>query len=324
MPRGDQPARQWMLLKLLDHAAGRTINELAAELGVTTRTIRRDLEVLERSGYPIYDETDDARGKVWRLMENFRRLPPVTFSIDEALSLFVARHFLQMASQTPFEKSFASALAKIEKTYSPETLERIRALSNVFLTKHHVRRDFSDVQLYIELITKAISKNLQLKARYYSASQGKLTDRVLAPYHLWYANDNIYLIAFCHQAGEMRVFLLDRFEQIEVTNQPFQRRADFDVELFMESAFGVYITTPEKVVLEFNGLDEAYFAKRVFHPSQQVEPGAKGKVRLILRVGISQELVHWILGFGAGVKVLEPPSLAEEVKEALQKAAGQY
>lgn len=65
--RNRQIIRQWQLLRALEHR-GRTLHELAGDLDVTTRTIRRDIEALEAAGFPLYDDVDDAGARRWRLL----------------------------------------------------------------------------------------------------------------------------------------------------------------------------------------------------------------------------------------------------------------
>lgn len=69
--RTRQVVRQWEVLKMLE-AGPRTLEELAAAVGdgqgVTTRTIRRDLEALEAARFPIFDEKHDDGRKRWQLL----------------------------------------------------------------------------------------------------------------------------------------------------------------------------------------------------------------------------------------------------------------
>ena len=64
MPKGDQLARQWRLLHLLDRPAGVAVETAAQELACSIRTIWRDLNVLQDAGFPICDEPGGARGSV--------------------------------------------------------------------------------------------------------------------------------------------------------------------------------------------------------------------------------------------------------------------
>ncbi len=69
MPRNAEVIRQWAILREIERARGGvTIDDLAAQCGVTTRTIRRDLQALEEAGFPLYDDHshDDGRTR-WTL-----------------------------------------------------------------------------------------------------------------------------------------------------------------------------------------------------------------------------------------------------------------
>jgi len=65
-----QLVRTWHLIALLRSAPGCTLERLSRELGVTTRTIRRDLEALQSAGIAIYDvRNEDDSVRRWRLMK---------------------------------------------------------------------------------------------------------------------------------------------------------------------------------------------------------------------------------------------------------------
>jgi proteasome accessory factor B len=308
------------ILRLIQTLAGtgKTIDELAEEMAVTTRTIRRDLQVLEGAGFPLYDDATD-RGKVWRFTDTFRQLPPVTFSLDQVFALFVAHRTLAACAKGPFLASYESVLSKIRATM-PKVSVQVARMERSFVATPRVVRDFGGVEGYIELITTAIAKRVVLRGRYYSASRGEAAEREILPYHLWHAHDNLYLIGFCRLRGEVRTFHLERFERLAATNQSFPEPTGFDVEAYIRDAFGAFAGKPENVVLEFNSDSTAYFDRREFHPSQKVSL-VKGKVRLSLRVPVSDELVHWVVGFGSWVRVIKPKALAEEVRDEHLRAA---
>lgn len=72
--RGGGFRRQWALLKLLK-AGGGTVSELAAKLNVHNKTIRRDINVLQEVGIPVYNKDEDLEGEnrfyggTWRLVD---------------------------------------------------------------------------------------------------------------------------------------------------------------------------------------------------------------------------------------------------------------
>ncbi len=66
MGRNEKVIRQWTLLRQLAASKTNTIPNLAADLHVTTRTIRRDLAALQAAGFPIYDDVVNGT-KFWRM-----------------------------------------------------------------------------------------------------------------------------------------------------------------------------------------------------------------------------------------------------------------
>jgi len=70
MPRGNQLARQWQLLQLIDQPAGIAVDDAARKLDCTVRTIWRDLSALQKAGFPLYDDKGaDGRRSLWKLEE---------------------------------------------------------------------------------------------------------------------------------------------------------------------------------------------------------------------------------------------------------------
>jgi predicted DNA-binding transcriptional regulator YafY len=78
---------------------------------------------------------------------------------------------------------------------------------------------------------------------------------------------------------------------------------------------------PQTVVLRFHRRASLYVRERTWHHSQQVDGLEEGAVRLTLRVGLSPELVSWVLGFGPDVRVESPPELVERIRRLHREAA---
>ena len=88
MPRNAEVIRQWSILRDLEASRRLTIDDLAARTGVTTRTIRRDLEALQAAGFPLFDETHEGK-KYWTLEHRaFRRLDDTGFTLGELSALY--------------------------------------------------------------------------------------------------------------------------------------------------------------------------------------------------------------------------------------------
>ena len=79
--------RQWRFLKVLgSRHYGVTVKELADEMGVNEKTIRRDLQTFQQVGFQIEETTGEHGRKQWRLKAG-KDQPEMSFAVDEALAL---------------------------------------------------------------------------------------------------------------------------------------------------------------------------------------------------------------------------------------------
>src|SRR5918996_5182075 len=119
MPRNAEVIRQWTILRDLEASRRHTIDGLAARTGVTTRTIRRDLEALQASGFPLFDEVIDGK-RYWRLeAKAFRRLDDTGFTLAELSALYFSRTLVECLAATPFQQDVRSAFAKLAGALTP-------------------------------------------------------------------------------------------------------------------------------------------------------------------------------------------------------------
>ncbi|MDF1566011.1 MAG: HTH domain-containing protein [Deltaproteobacteria bacterium] len=127
--RGDQFTRQWkILLTLLEKKSGQTVQDLAELLGVSVRTVYRDLEVLDRAGVPLVQERE-GRNVRWRVMNlNFSGLTrglslQLTPAEVEALCSCVDH---QAEQRCPNRLSLRSLARKVAATLPPELTGSLR------------------------------------------------------------------------------------------------------------------------------------------------------------------------------------------------------
>ena len=119
MPRNAEVIRQWTILRDLESSRRLTIDELAARTGVSTRTIRRDLEALQASGFPLYDDLDDGK-RYWMLEQRpFRRLDETGFTLAELSALYFSRTLVEALAATPFHHDLRSAFDKLSTALTP-------------------------------------------------------------------------------------------------------------------------------------------------------------------------------------------------------------
>src|SRR5947199_4412702 len=147
MPRNTEVIRQWTILREIEgaRAAGTTIDDLASLCGVTTRTIRRDLQALEEAGFPVYDDRshDDGRTR-WRINGQAFKGLATGLTLSELCALYFSRTLLESLSGTPFRDDVERAFEKLSSVLTPHMRQFLDQLERVFSTKADPRPPGSD------------------------------------------------------------------------------------------------------------------------------------------------------------------------------------
>ncbi len=328
MGRNAEVIRQWNILRDIEQAraAGVTIDGLAAQAGVTTRTIRRDLQALEEAGFPIYDDRshDDGRTR-WRLNGQAFRGLGTGLTVAELCALHFSRTLLESLAGTPFRADLESAFDKLGAVLTPHMQQFLDQLPRVIAMKADPGRA-SDGSAGPPIVARALDATLQHRQAHltYHSSASDRTKRYLVhPYRLAYAQGAIYLLAFVPEYQEVRTFALERIEQMSLLEERFTPPGDLPDAAFPHS-LGVHSGPPETVRIAFDATVARYVRTRDWHPSQQVEERADGSIEVTLDVCVDRALRSWILGFGAAARATAPPALAAELAREHETAAARY
>jgi predicted DNA-binding transcriptional regulator YafY len=146
---------------------------------------------------------------------------------------------------------------------------------------------------------------------------------LVQPYQLALAQGGVYLVAWVPQYDEFRTFAVERIERLTVSDETFRRTRELPSDLFGGS-MGVFWGSPERIDLEFAPNVAPYVRGRVWHASQSIEPQSDGSVRMTLEVSNDWALRSWLLGFGAGVRVLRPTALADALLDEFKRGCRVY
>jgi predicted DNA-binding transcriptional regulator YafY len=325
MPRNDQITRQWRLLRQLEGAPGRSLQELVDNLPddypKNARTVRRDLEALEAVGFPLVVEKHNGVTR-WRLMEGFRDIPALGFSATELMALLLSRNLLKPLEGTEIAESLNSALSKASAALPPQGHEYVRSMEQMFTVGLGPHKNYREHKQTINLISQAIDKRRTVQMRYYSASRDGISRREVDPYHLWFAAGGLYLIAYCHLRKDVRLFAVERIRTIALTDHPYQLPLGFNVQEYVQDALNVMRGRRIEVELLFSKKAAAWLKDKSWHLSQETKLLKDGKLKMSLKVADNDELVGWILSFGSQVRVNEPEALRQRVRDEAKKVLG--
>src|SRR5918992_2069301 len=303
MPRNAEVIRQWTILRELEASRRLTIDEMAQRSGVTTRTIRRDLEALQSAGFPLFDETYDGK-KYWTLEQKaFRRLDATGFTLAELSALYFSRTLVECLAGTPFERDVRSAFDKLAAALTPGMKQFLDGMPLVMQAKAEPGAQATAPRTAeVAKLVEATMQHRRVTMRYHSFSSNREKTYTFEPYRLIFGQGGLYVIGMVPEYGELRTFAVDRVEQISLSEERFEP-LELPDDAFAHS-LGINQGVPETIVLRFAPKIAPYVRERVWHPSQQAVDEPDGSLRLTLNVCNDWALKSWMLGFGGLATVI--------------------
>jgi predicted DNA-binding transcriptional regulator YafY len=327
MHRNKELIRQWTLLQQVARVRDSTIPTLASDLGVSTRTIRRDLAALQEAGFPIYDATINGT-KFWRIeTKSLGALARSGLTFSELCALYFSRALLECFAGTHLLADVQSALGKFEAALTPQMKKFLDRLPGVVTaTPRGAKRHDATTYQAIAKLLEAILHQRVVAMRYHSQASRREKDYDVHPHRLVHAQGGLYLWAFVPAYGELRTFAVERVRHVSLQEQTFTPIAELDADPFKHS-MGAYRGAAAgtcKVQVRFHPRLGPYIKERSWHPSQRLKEGADGSVVLTMEVCDDYTLRSWILSFGRGARVLAPAELVEWMAAELDQAGRQY
>jgi predicted DNA-binding transcriptional regulator YafY len=284
--------------------------------------VYRDLDALMYAGFPVVSEKRDGH-VFYRFLDTFK-IGDVPFTADEVLALAFGEDLLASLEGTVFHDSIRSAMGKIRAGLGPELSAYLERLGESFRVLPGPHKRYAEARDRIQVLNDAVLARRGVRMRYRTGRTGAESQRRLDPYRVWYRAGGLYVIGFDHQSSEIRTFAVDRIQEIEAGNDHFAVRDDFDFDAYTASSFGVITEPATRVRIQFEARWATYVGEHTWHPSQTLETLPDGGLALVMEVGGTAELVSWVLSFGDGAKVTEPPALRDAVRDTLVAALGRY
>lgn len=305
------------LIMLVNAKKSFTIGELANELGVSQRTISRDLIELGELGIPIY--SIQGRGGGFKLLKE-RLLPSIAFTESEATALFFACQSLQYFGSVPFGEGAASALDKFYHYLPPDVKEQINRLTHkiAIWTPHRIMSaEFLEVLLQAIMVRSAVTI-------IYDSGQEE-TQRDIQPVGLYSDQGYWYCPAYCFARKAYRLFRADRIRSA-VLNESVLCLDEVDQKSVLhweneeeEQGPKVHLV----VRLTPAGVKKAESNSR-FRPFIECADDGSGMIRMSIpsrQLAFYMDMI-WLLEEGA--VVLEPPEARDEIQRRITCMLRQY
>ncbi|MGN7359050.1 helix-turn-helix transcriptional regulator [Paenibacillus sp. SAF-054] len=308
------------LLAIVLELQGRRVvraEELAARFETSVRTIYRDMQALSEANVPILG----APGQGYSLMEGYF-LPPLSFTASEAVTLLLGAEFVQKQLEPNYGVHAESSRAKIEAVL-PEHVrheaEQVRATMRLFPARESGGNKRE--QEHMELLRRAMLNRQKIRF-HYAKTTGPVGERdsirVAAPYGLAHIRDKWMLLAACELRRDIRHFRLARMSGLELLPDRYELPPGFDLEAYKpqdDRHIEVLLLADSEVAGRIKESDLYYI--------ETLEERPEG-LRVKLRIRHMEEILSWVMGWGAGVTVLEPELLRLRLREEAEKILKRY
>ena len=196
MARGKEIVRLLKTLRNLEAGRTGTIPKLAVELGCTERTVRRDLDALQRAGFPIYDEKINGT-TFWRLdIKVPKGLERTSLTFSELCALYASRALLEHFAGSYLVSDLQSAFTKFEAAFTPKMKKLLDQMPQAIRAKGSSKRAGQDTYATTSRLLEAIVDHQVMGMRYHSHASRRDKDYVLHPYRIVFAQGGLYLMAF--------------------------------------------------------------------------------------------------------------------------------
>ncbi|MCT1479631.1 YafY family protein [Microbacterium sp. p3-SID336] len=312
----DTTSRALALLNLLQTHRHWPGTELAARLGVTERTVRRDVERLRELGYRV-ESTPGAAGG-YRL-EAGSAVPPLLLTDDEAVTMAIGLRVAATQQVVGGEEVTLTALAKLEQVLPSPLRQRVNALA---ASVRPPRIGDAPVvsPAVIGDIALATRDGERLRLRYVDGA-GEESVRRVEPHALAPAGRRWFLLCWDLDRDDWRTFRVDRIVAVEHTRVLFARR-DITAEEVEERVFVAASWSPQKIETDaVMALPLAAMQERFGVWAQGATAEGPDHTRWPVGGGDWREAMYGLLWIPAGVEYTTtfPEPHRSELREALER-----
>lgn len=179
---------------------------LAERLGVSVRTVYRDIDTLRSRGVAIGGEAG-----VGFVLQQDNVLPPLMFDEPEIEALVFGMRWMAQQADSGLAQQGASALAKIQAVLPPDLAARLS--EQALYPVNHAAVSAQEVQ-HLAQIRQALREGRTLRLRYTDAA-GAVSERTVWPVVLGYFEQVRLLAAWCEWRGAFRHFRIDRIQEVQ-------------------------------------------------------------------------------------------------------------
>jgi predicted DNA-binding transcriptional regulator YafY len=303
-------SRTLRLLSLLQGRRHWPGDELARRLGVSVRTLRRDVERLRDLGYPVEAQRGVDGGYA---LAPGTALPPLVLDDDEAVALVLGLQAAAGSAVAGMAETSVRALAKVVQVMPARLRRRVEALRAMTVPAGWGGAGREAVDPGVLTAAALACRDAERVAFGYTAADGARSERSVEPHRLVSLGRRWYLVGYDLDRGDWRVFRMDRTDGLGGTGARFAPRrlpAD-DAAAFVRERMGAVVVQHEIVAVA--EAPAALVRRRIGRWARVEELGEER-----CRVRMDADDLSWpamALGsLGTAFTVASPPELVEHIR----------
>ncbi|MFZ6656989.1 helix-turn-helix transcriptional regulator [Undibacterium sp. TJN19] len=311
------------ILNILQARGRATAPELAAECGVTLRTVYRDIDAMSEAGIPVYSERGSAGG--YRLLDGYR-IQLNGLSAREAEALFMTG-LTGAATDLGLGAVMVGAQNKLLSAMPAELRKGAVQMRRRFHLDAPAWFAQADQPVYLPQVADAVWTQQAIYIRY--ESWNGLKERIVEPLGVVMKSGAWYMVA--QGENTPRTYKISRIHALSSLDQHFTRPADFDLAAYWDAStlrlqhdlhenIATIRLSPTGIRMREIFLSAYIFSEMKLSP----EPDEDGWYLATIPVGKSWHACIDLLRFGEDVEVLEPPELREKMREMITKMSRIY
>lgn len=293
-------------------------NYLMSEVGISRRTLFRDIRTLEDMGAPI-SYSREYKGYFYVAGTKFK-LPEVSLTEGDIFAIILTEQAINSMDKNYLSKKLESSMAKLRIMFQ----KKVKIPPSEIFSFSSFAQSPLNAQIVqnIELIIKALDQKKKIHCFYKKPSSAKAQAVTIEPYHLHFRG-KWYLFGWSESSKDYRTYVVQRIEKIELSQKNFVGR-QFDLKQHLGDAWEIAKGKTTTVEVEFPEDYYAYITEKIWHPSQKITKQKNGKIRMTLTVDGLHEIIWWVLSFGSTIKVIRPKELITAVKTEAKKINNKY
>lgn len=286
---------------------------LSDHFNISLRTVFRDLRALGEAGIPIGHEPDEG----YFIVDGYY-LPPVMFTKEEASTILLAGKFVEQQADKTVSENFKQALQKIKsvlKNNEKNYLEGLDDYISVIKPKPFNNQDGGN--LFLTEIKSALVNHQIIQFDYYSNYNDSTTNRTVEPMGLCHYSNHWHLIAYCQLRESVRDFRADRIMKLSLTDSKYNPDSRGD---YRKHIGGVFTNTDlEEVTVKFKKQVARYIADQKYYYGLIKELDEGNHIEMTFMTSQLEYFARWLISFGNGVEVTNPPKLKTEVIKIIKE-----